>query len=179
MRAIQGRGTARWGPAARRCSKPYSDEPATSGLLTTPPEEVYARRGRVEGGGKTGINASATAAQPDRDGRIRAACSARSLAPAPCAAHRARADSRCVGDPSLRAPGHHARCSRRTRRRTCRGWPTHGPARTRRAHISGKRCVSPNVVLARALTSGRGGDPMLGLYAAITRQDQAGRPRGG
>ena len=117
--------------------------------------------------------------QPRRDGRLRARRRARCREPAPCGSatstrrsstrRRFRASRRSTSSP---------RCSRRTRRRTCRGCRRASARRGRpRAPTSGGSCVEAGARLAS------GSDfpveepnPMLGFYAAITRQAPDGQP---
>ena len=182
VRAIKIGADGALGSRGAALLEPYSDEPGTSGLMTTPPEEIYAQTlAASRAGFQTCIHAIG-----DRGNRV-----------AMDVFERVQREVR--GARELRMRNEHAQIldaaeiprfaklnviasMQATHATSDMPWV---PARIGRARMQEgayvwKRLLATGVVLAN------GSDfpveepnPMLGLYASITRQDPAGRPPGG
>ena len=86
VRAIKIGADGALGSRGAALLEPYSDEPATSGLLTTPPEEIYAQTlAASRAGFQTCIHAIGDRGQPRRAWTSSSACSAKCPARAICA----------------------------------------------------------------------------------------------
>jgi predicted amidohydrolase YtcJ len=182
VRAIKIGADGALGSRGAALLEPYSDEPSTSGLLTTPPEEVYAQTlAASRAGFQTCIHAIG-----DRGNRVAMDVFERVQAEVP-------------GARTLRMRNEHAQIldaaeiprfaqlnviasMQATHATSDMPWvPARiGAARTQEGAYVWQRLIKSGVVLAN------GSDfpveepnPMLGFYAAITRQDPAGQPPGG
>jgi predicted amidohydrolase YtcJ len=162
--------------------EPYSDEPSTSGLLTTPPDEIYAETlAASKAGFQTAIHAIG-----DRGNRIALDIFERVQREVPGArALRMRIEHAQILDaadlPRFAALGVIASMQ-----------PTHATsdmpwaaARIGRARID-EGAYAWQSLLASGAILASGSDfpveepnPLLGFYAAVTRQDRAGNPPGG
>ena len=172
---------ARLGSRGAALLEPYSDEQDTSGLA----DHAAGRGVRTDAGsGESWIPGRHTchrrSGQSPGHGCVRAGATRGARLARAADAHRARADSRCDRDPTFRALGVIASMQ-----------PTHATsdmpwAATR---IGNARIEEGAYVWRKLLDAGAvfasGSDfpveeanPMLGLYAAITRQDSSGNPAG-
>jgi predicted amidohydrolase YtcJ len=180
IRAIKIVADGALGSRGAALLEPYADEPGTSGFLTTSEADIYAlTRPRPTPASRPASTPSAIAPTASCWTLSRAS-SARCRRPAPCAT--ATSTRRSSTRPRFRASRRSAsspRCSRRTRRRTCRGCrrasATRGPPR---APTSGRSCVTPARGWPADRTSRRAAEPAAGFYAAITRQAPDGTPAG-
>jgi predicted amidohydrolase YtcJ len=182
VRAIKVYADGALGSRGAALLEPYLDEPGTTGLLTTPPEEVYAQTlAAAKAGFQTGIHAIG-----DRANRQVMDVFERVLREVP-------------GARGLRMRIEHAQILDATEipRFARLGviasmQPTHATsdmpwaaARVGNARIEEGAYVWRKLLDAGAvIASGsdfpvEDANPMLGFYAAITRQDAAGNPRGG
>jgi predicted amidohydrolase YtcJ len=182
VRAIKVYADGALGSRGAALLEPYSDEPGTSGLLTTPPGEVYAQTlAAARAGFQVGIHAIG-----DRANRQVMDVFERVQREVP--------ESR-----GLRMRIEHAQILDRTEipRFARLGviasmQPTHATSDMpwAAARIGSARVEEGAYVWRKLLESGAviasGSDfpvedanPLLGFYAAITRQDSAGNPRGG
>ena len=162
--------------------EPYSDEPATSGLLTTPPDEVYAQTlAAAKAGFQVGIHAIGDRANRQVMDVFE------------------RVQGEVPGSRALRMRIEHAQIldAAEIPRFAKLGviasmQPTHATSDMpwAAARIGNDRVEEGAYVWRKLLDSGAviasGSDfpveeanPMLGFYAAITRQDSAGSPAGG
>ena len=182
VRAIKIGADGALGSRGAALLEPYSDEPATSGLMTTPPEEIYAQTlAASRAGFQTCIHAIG-----DRGNRVAMDVFERVQAEVP-------------GARSLRMRNEHAQIldaaeiprfaalnviasMQATHATSDMPWvPTRiGAARAQEGAYVWQRLIKSGVVLAN------GSDfpveepnPMLGFYAAVTRQDPSGQPPGG
>jgi predicted amidohydrolase YtcJ len=182
VRAIKIGADGALGSRGAALLEPYSDEPTTSGLMTTPPEEIYAQtRAASLAGFQTCVHAIG-----DRANRITMDVFE-------------RVQSEVPGARNLRMRNEHAQIldaaeiprfarlnviasMQATHATSDMPWvPARiGPARTEEGAYVWQRLIKTGVVLAN------GSDfpveepnPMLGFYAAVTRQTPAGQPPGG
>jgi predicted amidohydrolase YtcJ len=182
VRAIKIGADGALGSRGAALLEPYSDEPGTSGLMTTPPEEIYAQtRAASRAGFQTCIHAIG-----DRANRITMDTFERVQTEVPGARNlRMRNEHAQILDAAEipRFARLNVIASMQTTHATSdMPWvPARiGPARTEEGAYVWQRLMKSGVVLAN------GSDfpveepnPMLGLYAAITRQDPSGHPPGG
>lgn len=182
VRAIKIGADGALGSRGAALLEPYSDEPTTSGLMTTSPEEIYAQTVAASRAGfQTCIHAIG-----DRGNRVALDVFA-------------RVQSEVSGARNLRMRDEHAQIldeadiarfaklnviasMQATHATSDMPWvPARiGAARAQEGAYVWQRLIRLGVVLAN------GSDfpveepnPMLGFYAAITRQDAAGHPPGG
>jgi predicted amidohydrolase YtcJ len=182
VRAIKIGADGALGSRGAALLEPYSDEPDTGGLMTTPPDEIYAQTAAASRAGfQTCIHAIG-----DRGNRVTMDVFERVQRELP-------------GARELRMRNEHAQIldaaeiPRFAKLNVIASMqPTHatsdmpwvpariGPDRMREGAYVWKRLLASGVVLAS------GSDfpveepnPMLGFYAALTRQDPAGQPHGG
>jgi predicted amidohydrolase YtcJ len=182
VRAIKLVADGALGSRGAAMLEPYADEPGTTGLLTTPPEQVYAQ---TLAAAKAGFQA-AIHAIGDRGNRIAIDTFARVQRELPAArALRQRVEHAQILDaaeiPRFAALGLIA-SMQATHATSDMPWvPARiGEARMREGAYVWQTLLESGVVLAN------GSDfpveepnPMLGLYASMTRQDPAGNPAGG
>jgi predicted amidohydrolase YtcJ len=182
VRAIKIGADGALGSRGAALLEPYSDEPGTTGLMTTPPEDIYAQtRAASRAGFQTCIHAIG-----DRANRITMDIFERVQTEVPGARNlRMRNEHAQILD-ATEIP-RFARLNviasmQATHATSDMPWvPARiGPARTEEGAYVWQRLMKSGVVLAN------GSDfpveepnPMLGLYAAITRQDPSGHPPGG
>ena len=182
VRAIKLYADGALGSRGAAMLEPYADEPGTNGLLLTPPEEVYAETlAASKAGFQTAIHAIG-----DRANRIVLDTFERVQREVPGSrALRMRVEHAQILDaaeiPRFAALGVIASMQ-----------PTHAtsdmpwaPARIGRARIEEGAYAWQSLLKSGAILAS-GSDfpveepnPMLGFYAAITRQDPAGHPAGG
>ncbi len=182
VRAIKIGADGALGSRGAALLEPYSDEPGTSGLMTTPPDEIYAQTLAASSAGfQTCIHAIG-----DRGNRVAMDVFERVQREVP-------------GARDLRMRNEHAQIldaaeiprfaklnviasMQATHATSDMPWvPARiGPARTQEGAYVWKRLLKTGVVLAN------GSDfpveepnPMLGFYASVTRQDSSGQPPGG
>ena len=182
VRAIKIGADGALGSRGAALLEPYSDEPNSSGLMTTPPQEIYAQTVAASRAGfQTCIHAIG-----DRGNRVAMDVFE-------------RVQSEVPGARNLRMRNEHAQIldaaeiprfaklnviasMQATHATSDMPWvPARiGPARTAEGAYVWQRLIKSGVVLAN------GSDfpveepnPMLGFYAAITRQDPSGQPQGG
>jgi predicted amidohydrolase YtcJ len=182
VRAIKIGADGALGSRGAALLEPYSDEPGTTGLLTTPVEEMYAQTlAASRAGFQTCIHAIG-----DRGNRVTMDVFE-------------RVQNEVPGARNLRMRNEHAQIldaadirrfaalnviasMQATHATSDMPWvPARiGEARTQEGAYVWQRLLRSGVVIAN------GSDfpveepnPMLGFYAAITRQDQAGQPAGG
>jgi predicted amidohydrolase YtcJ len=162
--------------------EPYSDEPATSGLLTTPPEELYAQTvAAAKAGFQVGIHAIGDRANRQVMDLFE------------------RVQREVPGSRGLRMRIEHAQIldgaeiSRFAKLGVIAAMqPTHatsdmpwaesriGPARVAEGAYVWRALLDSGAVIASGSDFPvEDANPMLGFYAAITRQDSAGNPPGG
>ena len=151
VRAIKIGADGALGSRGAALLEPYSDEPGTSGLMTTPPEEIYAQTlAASRAGFQTCIHAIGDRGNRVTHGclRARAARGARARGICGCATSTRRFSTR----PKFRASPNSTslpRCRPPTPRRTCRGCRR---ASARRAPQEGayvwQRLIRTGVVLA-------------------------------
>ena len=182
VRAVKIYADGALGSRGAALLEPYSDEPTTSGLLTTPPDEVYAQTvAAAKAGFQVGIHAIG-----DRANRQVMDLFERVQGEVPGArALRMRIEHAQILDaaeiPRFAKLGVIASMQ-----------PTHAtsdmpwaPARIGNARVEEGAYVWRKLLDSGAvLASGsdfpvEDANPLLGLYAAITRQDSAGKPPGG
>ena len=179
VRAIKVVADGALGSRGAAMLEPYADEPATTGLLTTPPEEVYAQTlAASKAGFQTAIHAIG-----DRGNRVAMDTFERVQREVP-------------GARALRMRNEHAQILDRAEiprfaslNVIASMQPTHAtsdmpwvPARIGRERMEEGAYVWRKLIASGAIIAA-GSDfpvelpnPMLGFYAAITRQDNAGRP---
>ena len=182
VRAIKLVADGALGSRGAAMLEPYSDEPGTAGLLTTPPEEVYAQTvAASQAGFQTGIHAIG-----DRGNRIAMDTFERVEREVPGArALRLRIEHAQILDaaeiPRFARLGIIA-SMQATHATSDMPWVPDriGTTRMREGAYVWQTLLQSGVVVAN------GSDfpveepnPMLGLYAAITRQDPSGNPAGG
>jgi predicted amidohydrolase YtcJ len=182
VRAIKVVADGALGSRGAAMLEPYADEPATTGLLTTPPEEVYAQTLAASTAGfQTAIHAIG-----DRGNRIAMDTFERVQREVPGArALRLRIEHAQILDateiPRFARLGIIA-SMQATHATSDMPWVPDriGTARMREGAYVWQTLLESGVVLAN------GSDfpveepnPMLGVYAAITRQDPSGNPPGG
>jgi len=182
VRAIKVAADGALGSRGAAMLEPYSDEPGTTGLLTTPPDEVYAQTlAASKAGFQTAIHAIG-----DRANRLVMDIFERVQREVP-------------GSRALRMRNEHAQILDRAEiprfaalNVIASMQPTHatsdmpwvaariGPERTEEGAYVWRKLVSAGATIAA------GSDfpvelanPMLGFYAAITRQDTNGQPASG
>jgi predicted amidohydrolase YtcJ len=182
VRAIKIGADGALGSRGAALLEPYSDEPSTTGLMTTTPEEIYAQTlAASRAGFQTCIHAIG-----DRGNRVAMNTFE-------------RVQSEVSGARNLRMRNEHAQIldaaeiprfaqlnviasMQATHATSDMPWVPDriGPARTAEGAYVWQRLMKSGVVLAN------GSDfpveepnPMLGFYAAVTRQDPSGRPAGG
>lgn len=182
VRAIKIGADGALGSRGAALLEPYSDEPGTSGLMTTPPDEIYAQTLAASTAGfQTCIHAIG-----DRGNRVAMDVFERVQREVP-------------GARDLRMRNEHAQIldaaeiprfaklnviasMQATHATSDMPWvPARiGPARTQEGAYVWKRLMKTGVVVAN------GSDfpveepnPMLGFYASVTRQDPSGQPPGG
>jgi predicted amidohydrolase YtcJ len=182
VRAIKVYADGALGSRGAALLEPYSDEPGTSGLLTTPPEEVYAQAlAAARAGFQVGIHAIGDRANRQVMDVFE------------------RVQREVPGSRALRMRVEHAQIldaaeiPRFARLGVIASMqPTHAtsdmpwaPARIGNARVEEGAYVWHKLLGAGAVIAS-GSDfpveeanPMLGFYAAITRQDSAGNPGGG
>jgi len=182
VRAIKVVADGALGSRGAAMLEPYSDEPGTTGLLTTPPDEVYAQTlAASKAGFQTAIHAIG-----DRANRLVMDIFERVQREVP-------------GARALRMRNEHAQILDRTEiprfaslNVIASMQPAHAtsdmpwvPARIGRERMEEGAYVW-RTLMASGATIASGSDfpvelpnPMLGFYAAITRQDPAGQPRSG
>jgi predicted amidohydrolase YtcJ len=182
VRAIKVVADGALGSRGAAMLEPYSDEPSTTGLITTPPDEVYAQTlAASKAGFQTAIHAIG-----DRGNRVAMDTFERVQREVP-------------GARALRMRNEHAQILDRAEiPRFARlnviasMQPTHAtsdmpwvPARIGRERMEEGAYVWRKLIASGA-TIAAGSDfpvelpnPMLGFYAAITRQDPTGRPAAG
>jgi predicted amidohydrolase YtcJ len=182
VRAIKVYADGALGSRGAALLEPYSDEPGTTGLLTTPPEDVYAQTlAAARAGFQVGIHAIG-----DRANRQVMDIFERVQREVPGArALRMRIEHAQILDaaeiPRFARLGVIASMQ-----------PTHAtsdmpwaPARIGTARVEEGAYVWRKLLDAGAvIASGsdfpvEDANPMLGFYAAVTREDSAGNPRGG
>ena len=182
VRAIKVSADGALGSRGAALLQPYADEPGTTGLLTTPPEEVYARTlAAAKAGFQVCIHAIG-----DRANRIVMDIFE-------------RVEREVPGARDLRLRNEHAQILNAADipRFAALGviasmQPTHAtsdmpwvPARIGRARMEAGAYVWQTLLKSGArIASGSDfpveePNPMLGFYAAITRQDPSGSPAGG
>jgi predicted amidohydrolase YtcJ len=182
LRAIKIVADGALGSRGAAMLEPYDDEPATRGLLTTPPEEIYAQ---TLAASKAGFQTAAHAIG-DRANRIVLDTFERVQREVP-------------GSRALRMRVEHAQIldAREIPRFAALGviasmQPTHAtsdmpwvPARIGQARMEEGAYVWRKILSTGAVIANGSDfpveepDPMRGLYAAATRQDASGQPRGG
>ncbi|MGE3191818.1 MAG: amidohydrolase, partial [Vicinamibacterales bacterium] len=182
VRAIKIVADGALGSRGAALLEPYADEPGTSGFLTTPADEIYAQTlAASKAGFQTAIHAIG-----DRANRVVMDTFARVQAEVPGArALRMRNEHAQILDaaeiPRFAALGVIA-SMQATHATSDMPWVAArlGEARVAEGAYVWQRLLRTGVVLAN------GSDfpveepnPMLGFYAAITRQDRAGQPPGG
>jgi predicted amidohydrolase YtcJ len=182
VRAIKIGADGALGSRGAALLEPYSDEPSTSGLMTMPPDEIYAQTlAASRAGFQTCIHAIG-----DRGNRVAMDTFE-------------RVQSEVSGARNLRMRNEHAQIldaaeiprfaqlnviasMQATHATSDMPWVPDriGPERTAEGAYVWQRLMKSGVVLAN------GSDfpveepnPMLGFYAAVTRQDASGRPPGG
>ena len=183
MRAIKVVADGALGSRGAAMLEPYSDEPGTTGLLTTPPDEVYAQTlAASKAGFQTAIHAIG-----DRANRLVMDIFERVQREVPgsrASAHaqRARADPRPCRDSALRQSLTSIASMQPTHATSDMPWV---PARIGRERMEEGAYVWRKLMSAGAIIAS-GSDfpvelpnPMLGFYAAITRQDPMGQPASG
>ena len=182
VRAIKVVADGALGSRGAAMLESYSDEPGTSGLLTTPPEEVYAQTlAAAKAGFQTGIHAIG-----DRGNRIAMDTFERVEREVPGArALRQRIEHAQILDaaeiPRFALLGIVA-SMQATHATSDMPWVQDriGPARTAEGAYRWQTLITSGVVLANGSDFPvEEANPMLGFYAAVTRQDPSGRPPGG
>ncbi len=182
VRAIKIGADGALGSRGAALLEPYSDEPSTSGFMTTPPDEIYAQTAAASRAGfQTCIHAIG-----DRGNRVTMDVFERVQREVPGARElRMRNEHAQILDAAEipRFAKLNVIASMQTSHATSdMPWvPARiGPDRMKEGAYVWKRLLATGVVLAN------GSDfpveepnPMLGFYAAITRQDPSGQPPGG
>ena len=182
VRAIKIGADGALGSRGAALLEPYTDEPTTSGLLTTPPEEIYAQTlAASRAGFQTCIHAIG-----DRGNRVAMDILERVQGEVPGARNlRMRIEHAQILDAAeipRFAKLNVIASMQATHATSDMPWvPARiGAARTQEGAYVWQRLIKSGVVLAN------GSDfpveepnPMLGFYAAITRQDPAGNPPNG
>ncbi len=182
VRAIKVVADGALGSRGAAMLEPYADEPGTTGLLTTPPEEVYAQTlAASKAGFQTAIHAIG-----DRGNRIAMDTFERVQREVPGArALRLRIEHAQILDaaeiPRFARLGIIA-SMQATHATSDMPWVSDriGPARTAEGAYVWQTLLTSGVVVANGSDFPvEEANPMLGLYAAITRQDPSGNPPGG
>jgi predicted amidohydrolase YtcJ len=182
VRAIKVVADGALGSRGAALLEPYADEPGTTGLLTTPPDDVYAQTlAAARGGFQTGIHAIG-----DRGNRIAMDTFERVHREVPGArALRQRVEHAQILDaaeiPRFAQLGIIA-SMQATHATSDMPWVQDriGPARTAEGAYRWRTLVKSGVVLANGSDFPvEEANPMLGFYAAVTRQDPSGSPPGG
>jgi predicted amidohydrolase YtcJ len=182
VRAIKVVADGALGSRGAALLEPYSDEPGTTGLLTTPPEEVYAQTlAAARAGFQTAIHAIG-----DRGNRIAIDTFERVQREVPGArALRQRIEHAQILDaleiPRFAELGIVA-SMQATHATSDMPWVRDriGEQRTAEGAYRWQTLVRSGVVLANGSDFPvEEANPMLGFYAAVTRQDPSGRPPGG
>ncbi len=182
VRAIKIGADGALGSRGAALLEPYSDEPGTSGFMTTPPEEIYAQTlAASRAGFQTCIHAIG-----DRGNRVALDVFERVQREVPGARDLRMRDEHAqildAGDIPRFARLNVIASMQATHATSDMPWvPARiGPERAQEGAYVWQRLMKSGVILAN------GSDfpveepnPMLGLYAAITRQDPAGQPPGG
>jgi predicted amidohydrolase YtcJ len=182
VRAIKIGADGALGSRGAALLEPYSDEPTTSGLMTTPPDEIYAQTlAASRAGFQTCIHAIG-----DRANRITLDVFERVQAEVPGARNLRMRDEHAqildAADIPRFAKLNVIASMQSTHATSDMPWvPARiGAARAQEGAYVWQRLIKAGVVLAN------GSDfpveepnPMLGFYAAMTRQDTSGHPRGG
>jgi predicted amidohydrolase YtcJ len=182
VRAIKIGADGALGSRGAALLEPYSDEPATTGLMTTPPEDIYAQTlAASRAGFQTCIHAIG-----DRANRVVMSVFERVQAEVP-------------GARDLRMRNEHAQIldaadiprfaqlnviasMQATHATSDMPWvPARiGAERTAEGAYVWQRLIRSGVIIANGSDFPvEPPDPLLGIYAAITRQDPAGMPEGG
>jgi predicted amidohydrolase YtcJ len=182
VRAIKVVADGALGSRGAAMLEPYADEPATTGLLTTPPEEVYVQTlAASKAGFQTAIHAIG-----DRGNRVAMDVFERVQREVPAArALRLRIEHAQILD-SAEIP-RFARLGiiasmQATHATSDMPWVADriGAARVAEGAYLWQTLLRSGVVLANGSDFPvEEANPMLGLYAAVTRQDPSGRPPGG
>jgi predicted amidohydrolase YtcJ len=182
VRAIKIVADGALGSRGAAMLEPYDDEPGSRGLLTTPPEEIYAQTlAASKAGFQTAVHAIG-----DRANRIVLDTFERVQREVPGArALRMRVEHAQILDaneiPRFAALGVIA-SMQATHATSDMPWV---PARIGRARMEEGAYVWRKILATGAVIANGSDfpveepDPMRGLYAAITRQDAAGQPRDG
>ncbi len=182
VRAIKVVADGALGSRGAAMLEPYSDEPGSLGLLTTPPDEVYAQTlAAAKAGFQTAIHAIG-----DRGNRVAMDVFERVQREVPDArALRLRIEHAQILDaaeiPRFARLGIIA-SMQATHATSDMPWVPDriGVARMMEGAYAWQRLLATGVVLANGSDFPvEGANPMLGLYAAITRQDPSGNPPGG
>jgi predicted amidohydrolase YtcJ len=182
VRAIKVVADGALGSRGAAMLEPYSDEPGTTGLLTTPPEEVYAQTlAASRAGFQTAIHAIG-----DRGNRVALDVFERVQREAPIARMlRLRIEHAQILDaadiPRFARLGIIA-SMQATHATSDMPWVPDriGAARMAEGAYVWQKLLESDVVLANGSDFPvEEANPMLGLYAAITRQDPSGKPPGG
>jgi predicted amidohydrolase YtcJ len=182
VRAIKIGADGALGSRGAALLEPYADEPGTSGFMTTPPEEIYAQTlAASRAGFQTCIHAIG-----DRANRVVLDIFERVQAEVPGARNLRMRDEHAqildAADIPRFAKLNVIASMQATHATSDMPWvPARiGSARAQEGAYVWQRLIKSGVVLAN------GSDfpveepnPMLGFYAAITRQDPTGQPRGG
>jgi predicted amidohydrolase YtcJ len=182
VRAIKIQADGALGSRGAALLEPYSDEPTTTGLLTTPPEEIYAQTLAASTAGfQTSIHAIG-----DRANRIVMDTFERVQREVPGArALRMRNEHAQILDAAEipRFAALHVIASMQPTHATSdMSWvPARiGPARMEAgAYVWQKLLKSGAIIAAGSDFPVEEPNPMFGFYAAITRQDRSGHPPGG
>jgi predicted amidohydrolase YtcJ len=182
LRAIKIVADGALGSRGAAMLEPYDDEPGTRGLLTTPPEEIYAQTlAASKAGFQTAVHAIG-----DRANRIVLDTFERVQREVPGSrALRMRVEHAQILDakeiPRFAALGVIA-SMQATHATSDMPWV---PARIGRARMEEGAYVWRKILSTGAVIANGSDfpveepDPMRGLYAAVTRQDGSGQPRGG
>jgi predicted amidohydrolase YtcJ len=182
LRAIKIVADGALGSRGAAMLEPYDDEPGTRGLLTTPPEEIYAQTlAASKAGFQTAVHAIG-----DRANRIVLDTFERVQREVPGSrALRMRVEHAQILDakeiPRFAALGVIA-SMQATHATSDMPWV---PARIGRARMEEGAYVWRKILSTGAVIADGSDfpveepDPMRGLYAAVTRQDASGQPRGG
>jgi hypothetical protein len=182
VRAIKIIADGALGSRGAAMLEPYSDEPGSEGLLTTPPEEIYAQTlAASKAGFQTAVHAIG-----DRANRLVLDIFERVQREVPAArALRMRVEHAQILDakdiPRFAALGVIA-SMQATHATSDMPWV---PARIGSARMEEGAYVWRKLIASGAMIANGSDfpveepDPMRGLYAAVTRQDASGRPPGG
>ena len=182
LRAIKIVADGALGSRGAAMLEPYDDEPGARGLLTTPPEEIYAQTlAASKAGFQTAVHAIG-----DRANRIVLDTFERVQREVPGSrALRMRVEHAQILDakeiPRFAALGVIA-SMQATHATSDMPWvPSRiGRARMKEGAYVWRKILSTGAVIANGSDFPvEEPDPMRGLYAAVTRQDASGQPRGG